>query len=104
MAKQYERTYATVELNRNSSSSPRVPDYVMQRVVLSERLHDFIEERLEEGKKIVLDVAAFLNNDVETGDETCTVVLSVPYQLAGPKRLMNDSFVASSSRPWGGSK
>lgn len=104
MPKQYERSYATVELTRNSSSSPRVPDHVKQRVVLSEKLHEYIEDRLHSGKKIVLDVAAFLSSDVETGDETCTVVLSVPYQLAGPKTFMADSFERTSGRAWNQSK
>lgn len=101
--KNYERTYATVQLHRNSSVSPRVPDYILHRVVLSEKIHQYVADRIHQEKPVVLDLAAFHTPDRD-GDDSVTVVLSIPYQMAGSKTRMQEILSRLPTKPWDSSK
>ena len=94
--KNYQRTYATVPLRRNRSSSPRAPAWTMQRVEVSLALQEYFQDRLGAGRKLLLDVAAFHEVDVD-GEETVTVVLSIPHKLTGEKARMFEGRMSTST-------
>ena len=87
--KNYEKTYYKTEVYRNRSDrSTRFPDYLIRNIVLSDRIHDYIEERIQFDAPITLDVAAFLNDD---GD-SMTLVIGVPYDKATQKQRTLERF------------
>jgi hypothetical protein len=94
MKKDFEKTYYKMELIRTNSCNERFPTHLLRNLALSDKIHEYIKERISWNKPVCLDVAAFVNDD----EDSVTVVIGVPYYSTGPKTRLEEFQLKKQSR------